>query len=155
MARAATELVAHFPMPASFKDVMDQVAAEFTRANPDVTVRFPAPSPTYEDGLQQVIRQAAAGGLADLSLQGLNRLRFDGGVQRLLPRGSWQLAGGQEVRGMEQLHPVALAAACDDAGQVIDQGGDALLLAHPCLPGAVGRAEPRLHAAQHAGNAGP
>ena len=115
----------------------------------------PALSPTYEDGLQQVIRQAAAGGLADLSLQGLNRLRFDGGVQRLLPRGSWQLAGGQEVRGMEQLHPVALAAACDDAGQVIDQGGDALLLAHPCLPGAVGRAEHRLHAAQHAGNAGP
>jgi len=76
VARAATELVVHFPMPAFFKDVMDQVAAEFTRANPDVTVRFPAPSPTYEDGLQQVIRQAAAGGLPDLSLQGLNRLRF-------------------------------------------------------------------------------
>ncbi len=75
-AYAATELVVHFPMPAFFKDVMDQVAAEFTRVNPDVTVRFPAPSPTYEDGLQQVIRQAAAGGLPDVSFQGLNRLRF-------------------------------------------------------------------------------
>jgi multiple sugar transport system substrate-binding protein len=75
-AYAATELVVHFPMPAFFKDVMDQLAAEFTRANPDVTVRFPAPSPTYEDGLQQVIRQAATGGLPDVSFQGLNRLRF-------------------------------------------------------------------------------
>jgi multiple sugar transport system substrate-binding protein len=75
-AYAATELVVHFPMPAFLKDVMDQVAAEFTRANPDISVRFPAPSPTYEDGLQQVIRQAATGGLPDVSFQGLNRLRF-------------------------------------------------------------------------------
>ncbi len=75
-AQGATELIVHYPMPAFFKDVMDQVAAEFTRANPDVTVRFPAPSPTYEDALQQVIRQAAAGGLPDVSFQGLNRLRF-------------------------------------------------------------------------------
>lgn len=75
-ARAATELVVHYPMPAFFKDVMESVSAEFTKANPDITVRFPAPSPTYEDGLQQVIRQAAAGGLPDVSFQGLNRLRF-------------------------------------------------------------------------------
>ena len=75
-AQTAMELVVHYPMPAFFKDVMDQLSAEFTRANPDVTVRFPAPSPTYEDGLQLVIRQAAAGGLPDISFQGLNRLRF-------------------------------------------------------------------------------
>lgn len=75
-ARAATELVVHYPMPAFFKDVMDQVATAFTKQNPDVAVRFPAPSPTYEDGLQLVIRQAAAGGLPDVSFQGLNRLRF-------------------------------------------------------------------------------
>ncbi len=75
-ARAATELVVHYPMPAFFKDVMERVAAAFTNDNPDVTIRFPAASPTYEDGLQQVIRQAAAGGLPDVSFQGLNRLRF-------------------------------------------------------------------------------
>ena len=73
---AATELVAHYAMPAIFKEPMEQLAAAFTRANPDITVRFPAASPTYEDGLQQVIRQAAAGGLPDVSFQGLNRLRF-------------------------------------------------------------------------------
>lgn len=75
-ARAATELVVHYPMPAFFKDVMDQVSTAFTKENPDITVRFPAPSPTYEDGLQLVIRQATAGGLPDVSFQGLNRLRF-------------------------------------------------------------------------------
>jgi len=75
-ARAATELVVHYPMPAFFKDVMEQVAAAFSREHPDVAIRFPAPSPTYEDALQQVIRQAAAGGLPDVSFQGLNRLRF-------------------------------------------------------------------------------
>ncbi|MBC7800843.1 MAG: ABC transporter substrate-binding protein [Gemmatimonadaceae bacterium] len=75
-ARAATELVVHYPMPAFFKDVMETVASEFTKANPDITIRFPAPSPNYEEGLQQVIRQSAAGGLPDVSFQGLNRLRF-------------------------------------------------------------------------------
>lgn len=76
-ARAATtELVVHYPMPAFFKDVMDKLAAEFQRANPDTTIRFPAASPTYEDGLQLVLRQASTGGLPDVSFQGLNRLRF-------------------------------------------------------------------------------
>ena len=44
-ARAATELVVHYPMPAFFKDVMETIAAEFGKANPDIAVRFPAPSP--------------------------------------------------------------------------------------------------------------
>ena len=75
-ARAATELVVHYPMPAFFKDVMEQLSTAFTKENPDVTVRFPAPSPTYEDAVQLVLRQSAAGGLPDVSFQGLNRLRF-------------------------------------------------------------------------------
>jgi multiple sugar transport system substrate-binding protein len=75
-AYAATELVVHYPMPSFFKDVMDKLAAAYQQANPGTTIRFPAPSPTYEDGLQQVIRQASTGGLPDVSFQGLNRLRF-------------------------------------------------------------------------------
>jgi multiple sugar transport system substrate-binding protein len=75
-AMAATELVVHYPMPAFFKDVMDQVATAFQKEHPETTIRFPAPSPTYEDALQQVIRQASTGGLPDISFQGLNRLRF-------------------------------------------------------------------------------
>lgn len=75
-AQAATELVVHYPMPAFFKDVMDQLQTAFQKDHPETTVRFPAPSPTYEDALQQVIRQASTGGLPDVSFQGLNRLRF-------------------------------------------------------------------------------
>ncbi len=75
-AAAATELIVHYAMPAIFKDPMEQIAAAFAKENPDIAVHFPAPSPTYEDGLQQVIRQSAAGGMPDVSFQGLNRLRF-------------------------------------------------------------------------------
>ncbi len=70
-----TELVVHYPMPAFFKDVMEQLATEFTAANPGIRIRYPAPSPNYEDAVQTVMRQASTGGLPDLSFQGLNRLR--------------------------------------------------------------------------------
>lgn len=69
------ELVVHYPMPAFFKDVMEQMATEFTAANPDIRIRYPAPSPNYEDAVQTVMRQASTGGLPDVSFQGLNRLR--------------------------------------------------------------------------------
>jgi multiple sugar transport system substrate-binding protein len=69
------ELAVHYPMPAFFKEVMEQIAREFMEANPDIRIRYPAPSPSYEEGVQTVLRQAAAGGLPDVSFQGLNRLR--------------------------------------------------------------------------------
>jgi multiple sugar transport system substrate-binding protein len=72
---AGVELVVHYPMPAFFKDVMEQIASGFTQANPTIKVRYPAPSPTYEEGVQAILRQGAAGGLPDVSFQGLNRLR--------------------------------------------------------------------------------
>lgn len=78
-----TELVVHYPMPAFFKDVMEKIAEEFAAANPGLTVRYTAPSPSYEDAVQQVLRQGVAGGLPDVSFQGLNRLRML--VERRLP----------------------------------------------------------------------
>ena len=69
------ELTVHYPMPAFFKDVMEKVAEGFSVANPGIRIRYPAPSPNYEDGVQTVMRQASAGGLPDVSFQGLNRLR--------------------------------------------------------------------------------
>lgn len=82
-AQGATELVVHYPMPAFFKDVMEKIAEEFAAANPGLTVRYTAPSPSYEDAVQQVLRQGVAGGLPDVSFQGLNRLRML--VERRLP----------------------------------------------------------------------
>jgi len=72
----SAEVVVHYPMPAFFKDVMEKIAEEFTRAHPGLTVRYLAPAPSYEDAVQQVLRQGVAGGLPDVSFQGLNRLRM-------------------------------------------------------------------------------
>lgn len=70
-----TEIVVHYPMPGFFKSVMDAISAEYVRQNPDVKITFTAPSPTYEDGLQLMLRQANSAQMPDVSFIGLNRLR--------------------------------------------------------------------------------
>ncbi len=100
LAQSGIELVVHYPMPAFFKDVMEKVATEFMEANPGIRVRYPAPSPNYEDGVQTVLRQAVAGGLPDVSFQGLNRLRAL--TERRLPvdLSPWLARdGGADARG--------------------------------------------------------
>ena len=62
-------------MPGFFKDVMDRIAAEYVRQNPEVKITFASPSPTYEDGLQLMLRQAGTPEMPDVSFIGLNRLR--------------------------------------------------------------------------------
>ncbi|HWK45833.1 MAG TPA: ABC transporter substrate-binding protein [Stellaceae bacterium] len=74
-ALAATTITVHYPMPGFFKDPMDKISAEFEKQNPDVKVVFASPSPTYEDGLQLILRQAGTPELPDVSFIGLNRLR--------------------------------------------------------------------------------
>lgn len=76
VAAQSAEVVVHYPMPAFFKDVMEKIAEEFAAANPGLTVRYLAPAPNYEDAVQQILRQGVAGGLPDVSFQGLNRLRM-------------------------------------------------------------------------------
>lgn len=74
-ASAATEIHVHYPMPGFFKSVMDQISAEYMKQNPDVKITFTSPSPTYEDGLQLMLRQAGTPEMPDVSFIGLNRLR--------------------------------------------------------------------------------
>lgn len=74
-ARAETEIVVHYPMPGFFKSVMDTISAEYMRQKPDVKITFTAPSPTYEEGLQLMLRQANSPQMPDVSFIGLNRLR--------------------------------------------------------------------------------
>lgn len=69
------EIEVHYAMPLVYKDVKEQIAAEFMRRNADVKVTYRSPSPNYEDGTQLVLRQAAAGQQPDLTFQGLNRVR--------------------------------------------------------------------------------
>jgi multiple sugar transport system substrate-binding protein len=72
---ADAQLVIHYPMPGFFKDVMDRISAKFVEENPGVTITFASPSPTYEDGLQLLLRQAGRAEQPDISFVGLNRLR--------------------------------------------------------------------------------
>jgi multiple sugar transport system substrate-binding protein len=77
IARAATtEIVAHYSMPAIFKDAQDAILAAFSAKHPEVKVTYVNPTPTYEDGAQLILRNATTNSLPDVSFQGLNRLRL-------------------------------------------------------------------------------
>lgn len=75
-AQGTVEVVAHYSMPPIFKDAQDAIAAAFMAKNPDVKLTYVNPTPTYEDGAQLLLRQAATNQLPDVSFQGLNRLRI-------------------------------------------------------------------------------
>lgn len=75
IARAnAVEVTVHYAQPHVFKDAKDAIAAAFARQEPGIRISW-LTSPDYNDGLQLVLRQAAAGTGVDLSFQALNRLR--------------------------------------------------------------------------------
>lgn len=77
IARANTvEIVAHYSMPAIFKEAQDAVLAAFSAKHPEVKVTYVNPTPTYEDGAQLILRGATTNQLPDVSFQGLNRLRL-------------------------------------------------------------------------------
>lgn len=70
-----TEIFVHYPMPGFFKSVMDQISTEYMHQHPEVKITFTSPSPTYEDGLQLMLREAGTPEMPDVSFIGLNRLR--------------------------------------------------------------------------------
>lgn len=75
IARANTvEITVHYAQPHVFKDAKDAIAEAFARKEPGIRISWQT-SPDYNDGLQLVLRQAAAGTGVDLSFQALNRLR--------------------------------------------------------------------------------
>lgn len=74
-AHAETNIVVHYPMPGFFKSVMEQISGEYMKQHPDVKVTFASPSPTYEEGLQLMLREAGTPDMPDVSFIGLNRLR--------------------------------------------------------------------------------
>ncbi|WP_454851080.1 ABC transporter substrate-binding protein [Rhizobium binxianense] len=75
-AHAETTLTIHYPMPGFFKDVMDTISKKFMEENPDIKIQFAAPSATYEDGIQLILRQAGTSEMPDVTFIGLNRLRM-------------------------------------------------------------------------------
>ncbi len=75
-AYAETTLTVHYPMPGFFKDVMDTISKKFMEENPDIKIQFAAPSATYEEGIQTILREAGTNEMPDVTFIGLNRLRM-------------------------------------------------------------------------------
>jgi multiple sugar transport system substrate-binding protein len=72
----AVEISVHYSMPAIFKEAQDAVMEAFTKKHPEVKATYVNPTPTYEDGAQLLLRNAATNSMPEISFQGLNRLRM-------------------------------------------------------------------------------
>lgn len=57
-------------MPAIFKEAQEAVLAAFSAKHPEVKATYVNPTPTYEDGAQLLLRNAATNSLPDVSLPG-------------------------------------------------------------------------------------
>lgn len=72
---AGTELQVQYSIPVLFKDLMENVAAEFMKKNPSVKVVLRAPELGYEEIMQRHLRDAVTNTLPDVAFHGLNRQR--------------------------------------------------------------------------------
>ncbi|NTE65541.1 extracellular solute-binding protein, partial [Agrobacterium tumefaciens] len=69
----ATELHVSYS-PANFSAMYEAISAEFTKENPDITIKF-EPAQTYDELLQTTLRAEVIGTAPDVSHQGFNNLR--------------------------------------------------------------------------------
>ncbi|MFN3448083.1 MAG: ABC transporter substrate-binding protein [Roseococcus sp.] len=69
------ELTVQYSIPVLFRDLMEQVAQGFMRANPDIRIAFRAPEEGYEEILQRHLRDSITRTLPDVAFHGLNRQR--------------------------------------------------------------------------------
>ena len=70
-----TELVVDYPYPGIFKNLQEELASRFIKANPDISIKFSAPATDYEQANQRVLLQSVTGQTPDITFQGLNRQR--------------------------------------------------------------------------------
>ncbi len=69
------ELTVQYSTAVLFRDLFEQIAPAFMRANPDIRVTFRAPEEGYEELLQRNLRDAITRSLPDVAFHGLNRQR--------------------------------------------------------------------------------
>ncbi|MEL7464750.1 MAG: extracellular solute-binding protein [Pseudomonadota bacterium] len=62
-----------YPYSHLFDVTYEKVMPKFKEAHPNIEVKFRATYESYEDGTNTVLREAVAGNLPDVSMQGLNR----------------------------------------------------------------------------------
>ena len=75
IAMAQDKVTIEFAYPYShlFDVTYEAVMPAFEEAHPNVEVKFRATYEDYEDGTNTILREAVAGNLPDVTMQGLNR----------------------------------------------------------------------------------
>lgn len=73
-AQGSVEITVHYAQPFIFKPSYDAITEAFARAEPSIRITY-VNTPSYQEGTQLILRQAATNQLPDLSFQGLNLLR--------------------------------------------------------------------------------
>lgn len=129
----ALEITVHYAMPQVFKESKDAVAAAFARREPGIRINW-VTTPNYDDGLQLVLRQAVTGGGADLSYQGLSRLRAlaeRGIAQDLAPfldrEGDLAAQGyTQQLLGLGRIGPMQAGLAYAASNNIVYLNADLL-----------------------------
>ncbi|MEL7348033.1 MAG: ABC transporter substrate-binding protein, partial [Pseudomonadota bacterium] len=74
-AQAEDKVVIEFAYPYShlFDVTYEKILPKFYEAHPNIEVKIRATYESYEDGTNTILREAVAGELPDVTMQGLNR----------------------------------------------------------------------------------
>lgn len=70
-----TEITVAYSIPVLFKELMENIAREFSAKNPSIKVTLRAPEEGYEQIMQRNLRDAITNTLPDVAFHGLNRQR--------------------------------------------------------------------------------
>jgi multiple sugar transport system substrate-binding protein len=69
----AVEIEVGYPYSHLFDVTYEKIMKDFSKAHPDIKVKFRATYENYEDATTTVLREAVSGNLPDVTMQGLNR----------------------------------------------------------------------------------
>jgi multiple sugar transport system substrate-binding protein len=69
----AVDIEVAYPYSHLFEVTYEKIMKDFKKAHPDINVKFRATYEHYEDGTNTILREAVAGNLPDVTMQGLNR----------------------------------------------------------------------------------
>lgn len=82
----AVDIEVGYPYSHLFDVTYEKILVDFKKAHPDINVKFRATYEDYEDGTNIILREAVAGNLPDVTMQGLNRqaILVDKGIAKSL-----------------------------------------------------------------------
>lgn len=69
----AVDIEVGYPYSHLFDVTYEKIMKDFSKAHPEIKVKFRAVYEDYEDGTNTVLREAVSGNLPDVTMQGLNR----------------------------------------------------------------------------------